>query len=172
MSVDSGNQRQQPTTNANSTSSSDSNTSTPTAVDPFSIASLAKTDRNKITYVNLLYSDGRAEIPSATGSGVTPNRPPAEMIKKPGEDVKDTIAYYKPCLPNSNNDVQWRIELATHLVAQMDPGKLKGSLYCLKELPEGYALLDRYSHPKAGVRALCGISGRFWVGYTLTVCGC
>ncbi|KAF8421662.1 transcription-silencing protein Clr2-domain-containing protein [Tirmania nivea] len=153
MSVDSGNQRQQPTTNANnanSTSSSDSNTGTPTPVDPFSIASLGKMDRNKITFLNLYYSDGKAEIPSATGFGMIPNRPPAEMIKKPNEDVRDSLAYYKPCLPNSKNDVQWRIELGTHLVAQMAPGKLKESLYCLRGLPEGYALLDRYAHVKAG----------------------
>ena len=92
---------------------------------------------------------------------MTPNRPPAEMIKKPGEDVGDTTAYYRPCLPNTDKDIQWRIELGTHLVAQMDPGRMKGSLHCLKALPEGYALLDRYSHPKAGVSALCGSMGGY-----------
>jgi len=85
-----------------------------------------------------------------------PNRPPAEMIKKPNEDVGDTLAYYRPCLPNSKNDVQWRIELGTQLVAQMAPGKLRESLCSLKAWPEGYALLDRYTHVRAGVSALHG----------------
>lgn len=151
MSIDSSNQRQLPTTNAaNSTSSSDSNMGTPTPVDPFSIASLGKMDRNKINYINLHYSDGKAEVPSPTGFGMTPNRPPADMIKKLDEDVKDTTAYYKPCPPGSSNDLLWRIELGTRLVAQTAPSWLNECLYCLKSLPEGYALLDRYSHSKAG----------------------
>lgn len=146
MSVSSG---QQPAASTpNSTTSSEANT--PTPIDPFSIASLGKMDRNKITLLSILYTDGQAEVASANG-GMAPNRPPAEMIKKPTEDVGDLTAYYKPCLPNDNRDLAWRAELGTLLVAQMDPARSGGNLYCLKSWPEGYALFDRYAHTKAGV---------------------
>ena len=45
----------------------------------------------------------------------------------------------------------WRIELGTQLVAQMDPAGFASKLYCLKGLPEGYALFDRYNYREAGV---------------------
>lgn len=146
MSVSSG----QPPSAGTPNSTTSSETNTPTPVDPFSIASLGKMDRNKITLLNVLYSDGQTEGPSGTG-GTVPNRPPADMVKQPADNVGDSIAYYKPCVPNDKKDLSWRIELGTQLVAQMDPARSGGSFYCLKSWPEGYALYDRYTHTKPGV---------------------
>ncbi|RPB21119.1 hypothetical protein L211DRAFT_851717 [Terfezia boudieri ATCC MYA-4762] len=153
------NQVQQPETNnqvgqpeTNTNTSRDRNTGTLNDFNPFSLQVLQRMDLSNQTLINVLYSDGQAEIPSATGPGMTPNRPPADMIKHPDEDVKDTMVYYKPCKPNSNTHTFWRIELGTQLFAQMEPEKFNASpsLYCLQALPEGYALLDLYSHSKAG----------------------
>ncbi|KAF8449560.1 hypothetical protein BGX38DRAFT_552204 [Terfezia claveryi] len=154
------NQVQQPATNTNTTSSRDGNTGTPNDFNPFSLQLMQRMDLSNPSFINMIYSDGQAEIPSATGLGMTPNRPPADMIKHPDEDVKDTMVYYKPCEPNSNTHTFWRIELGTQLVAHMEPEKfnLSPSLYCLQALPEGYALLDLYSHSKAGVSVLLGTS--------------
>lgn len=168
MSVDSGNQRTQSSTPGTNNSTTASNvafndSNSPAVVDPFSISCLGKMDRNKITLLNIFYTDGKAEVPSATGVGIAPNRPPAEMIIKPTEDVEDLTAYYRPCPPNGKRDLGWRVELGTQLVAQMDPAKSGGGLFCLKNWPEGYALFDRYAHVKVGVSFPPFLSVANWV---------
>ncbi|KAF8445339.1 transcription-silencing protein Clr2-domain-containing protein [Kalaharituber pfeilii] len=132
-------------------------------IDPFSIASLAKMDRKKITMITIHYSDGKAEVPNSAngatgGVGMTgdaggdpvPNRPPADRIKTGKEDAGDMLAYYKQCPKDGKRDLQWRVELGTQLVALMNPAEWEGRLYCLKNWPEGYVLYDRVVHREAG----------------------
>lgn len=80
------------------------------------------------------------------------------MVKNSKDEVIDSLAYYKPCVKDGKRELMWRIELGTQLVAQMDPVGFASKLYCLKSLPEGYALFDRYNHRVAGVSASASYS--------------
>ncbi|KAI5806797.1 hypothetical protein DFH27DRAFT_480182, partial [Peziza echinospora] len=77
-----------------------------------------------------------------------PNRPPADMVKGPKEEVTQTTektSYYKLCPKDGKRDLAWRAELGTQLVASMDAEAWGGKLFCLKNWPENYVLYDRYT---------------------------